>query len=108
MALDESRFHAIADQTLSGLLTDVEDTAGDVLDIDEQGGILTIELDSGAQYIVNKNAPLRQIWLSSPQSGAWHFDWDGETWVSTRHDGTTLTGLLAEELTAAVGLTVSL
>jgi len=86
VSLDESEFHKLADTTLLALATAIDDALGDSLDVDEQGGILTIGLPDGGQYILNKNAPMRQIWLSSPKSGAWHFDWnEGQgAWVSSR------------------------
>lgn len=103
---DESAFHAAADRTLAGLLERIEDALGDDLDVDLQGGILTIELASGAQYVINKHAPNRQIWLSSPVSGASHFAQEpGGGWVSTRGEAR-LHELLAEELGAATGETI--
>jgi frataxin len=44
--------------------------------------------------------PNRQIWLSSPKSGAWHFDADPAVpgqWVATK-GGERLHDLLAREL----------
>jgi len=63
-------------------------------------------LDDGRQFIVNKNAPLRQIWLSSPKSGAWHFEWDSddESWRSTRGARVDLADLLADELESVTGI----
>ena len=110
MTLDENSFEALADKTLADLLGAIEDQLGDVADVDMQGGVLTIELDAGGEYVVNKHAPMRQVWVSSPVSGATHFayDADGRRWVSTRHAATTLDALLAEELAAATGRPFSL
>ena len=84
------------------------EAVGDQLDVDLQDGILTIELDSGGQYVINKHAPNRQIWMSSPVSGASHFDSDGHGgWVGTRGAGT-LAAMLSAELAAATGETVDL
>jgi frataxin len=105
---DESAFHAAADRTLAHLLERIEDSLGDELDVDLQGGILTIELASGGQYVVNKHAPNRQIWLSSPVSGAAHFGHErGRGWISTR-GGAALHELLAQELRAATGTFIEL
>lgn len=104
MSNDETRFHHLADQTLDRLTSQIDEALGDDLDVDEQDKIVTIGLPSGGQYIVSKNAPVRQIWLSSPASGAWHFAWDeaSSRWVSTR-GSEVLTELLAAELAAVVG-----
>ena len=104
----ESRFHAVADATLAGLFEAIDDALGDDLDVDLQGGVLTIELESGDQYVINKHAPNRQIWLSSPASGAAHFAHEPERgWIATRGDAI-LHALLAEELETATGKPVVL
>lgn len=109
MTLDENTFETLADATLARFQETIEETLGDHLDVDLQGGILTIELDSGGQYVVNKHAPNRQIWVSSPVSGASHYDYDPATegWRSTRGD-VTLADLLARELMAATGASLTL
>ena len=104
---DESAFHAIADRTLATLLERIEEVLGEDLDVDLQGGILSIELTSGSQYIINKHAPNRQIWLSSPVSGAVHFAYHpGRGWISTRSSAV-LHELLAHELSAETGTAIS-
>ena len=99
MSLDESRFLTLADDTLRRLADAIDDAIGAEYDVDFEAGILTIAAGHG-QYVVNKHAPNRQIWLSSPRSGAWHFDWDPATerWRSTRDATVELTGLLGGEL----------
>ncbi|MEQ9361280.1 MAG: iron donor protein CyaY [Rhodospirillales bacterium] len=70
MSLDDTSFTRIADATLESFMDAIEAVLGDQADVDLEGGILTIELDSGGQYVINKHAPNRQIWMSSPASGA--------------------------------------
>ena len=107
--MDESRFEALADETLERFMDVIDEVLGDTMDVDLESGILKIELESGGQYVVNKHAPNRQIWLSSPVSGAAHFGYDEETsrWVSTRGEGV-LTEILAKELEMAGGVPVDL
>jgi frataxin len=106
--MDQNSFPAVADEALEQLMEMLEDAVGDRLDVDLQGGILTIELESGGQYVINKHAPNRQIWMSSPVSGATHFDFDNDgDWVGTRGQGK-LHEILANELSAATGTTVRL
>lgn len=96
--MDESAFHKRADQLLARLNATLEEGLAEA-DIDLRGGILTIELEDGRQYVINKHAPTRQVWLSSPVSGAAHFEPDAASgnWRSTR-GGAILTELLATEL----------
>lgn len=110
MSLDESGFHAIADRTLQHLVTVIDRELGDDLDADIDGGILSVGLPDGGQYVVNKNAHLKQIWLSSPKSGAWHFVWNEAeaAWLSTRHEHVRLNELVAAELEQITGTAVAL
>lgn len=96
--MDETSFERLAERTLARLMAAVEDALGDQAEVDLQGGILTIVLEAGGTYLINMHRPNRQIWLSSPKSGAWHFDLapDGD-WVATK-GGERLAGLLAREL----------
>ena len=104
-AMDEAAFETLAAETLRRLADAIEDAAdaapGDV-DVELAGGVLTIELDHGGTFVVNKHAPLQQLWLSSPVSGAAHFAWDeaASAWLSTR-GGAPLLPMLADDLAAA-------
>ena len=76
----------------------------------QQAGVLTLQFPPAGTYVLNKQPPNKQIWLSSPISGPKRYDYvikgegqhekqgsgQGE-WVYLR-DGTTLTGLLRREL----------
>lgn len=76
----------------------------------KQAGVLTITTQDKGTYVINKQPPNKQIWLSSPISGPKRYDWciigEGQnskedtasgSWVYGR-DGSTLDGLLLEEL----------
>lgn len=91
--MSDSPFETLADS----LLATLEEALGDHVDAELQGGILTVEGDAGT-WIVNKHAPTRQIWLSSPVSGAWHYALDATTgrWQDTRGGGDLLAVLGAE------------
>ncbi|HXG82279.1 MAG TPA: iron donor protein CyaY [Sphingomicrobium sp.] len=106
--MNEAEFERRAGEALESLFEQIEDQLGDWLDVEMTGGILQIELPDGAAYVINKHGPNREIWLSSPSSGAWHFaPADDGAWRSTR--GTEeLTALLAGELAAASGRAVQL
>ena len=99
MITDGEIFETIAEKTLNILLDRIDDVLGDAFDVDLNGGILNIELENGAQYVINKNAPNYEIWMSSPLSGASHYylDDDLETWVDTR-SGEKFFEKLAQEL----------
>lgn len=106
--MNEAEFERHAAEVLESLFEQIEDQLGDWLDIEMTGGILQIELPDGGAYVLNKHAPNREIWMSSPKSGAWHFAADeAGAWRSTR--GTEeLTALLATELASASGRALQL
>lgn len=109
MALDDRRFQTLADDTLDQLLAAAEDACADRAEVEFEGGILTLAPAGGGQYVLNKHAPTRQLWLSSPLSGAWHFAWDegAAVWRSTR-GAETLVEILERDLGQSLGQKVSL
>jgi frataxin len=72
--------------------------------------VLEVNVDAKGIFVLNKQPPNKQIWLSSPISGPKRFDWvvTGESmhqkegagsgdWIYLR-DGSSLTELLRKEL----------
>jgi frataxin len=104
--MDEHAFEALASDTLARLAERIEDGLEDA-DVELRAGILTLELSDGAQFVVNKHAPNRQIWVSSPVSGASHFAWNGAAWISTRGPER-LEPMLAAEFARLTGTTLDL
>jgi len=92
--MSDSAFESLADSLLAAL----EEGIGSHADAELQGGVLTVEGNDGT-WLVNKHAPTRQIWLSSPQSGARHYAFDDGSgqWKDTR-GGPELLALLSAEL----------
>lgn len=109
--MDERDFDRLADRVIQRLMEALEDQVPDA-EIDLEGGILTVVLPDVGSYLINKHRPNREIWLSSPKSGAWHFGHDAEAgWISTRvvEDARpNLHRLLADELADATGEPVKL
>lgn len=104
--MSDPAFDTRAEAELSDLADRLE-AASAALEVDFDAGNLTVELPDGGQYLLNKHYIHRQIWLSSPRSGAHHFEHEGGSWRSTRGPQT-LRALLAAELSAALGETVDL
>lgn len=96
--MEETIFKNLSHKTLQELADAIEeaDTTGE-RDVEYQSGVLTLTLPGGKQYVVNQHVPMRQIWLSSPVSGAYHFDYAGGIWRSTRGEQE-LVSLLKKEL----------
>lgn len=72
--------------------------AEDDLEIDLMGDILYIKRKDSSVYVVNKHELMKELWLSSPVSGAYHFGYDPaiKKWVD--HKNNELRELLSREL----------
>ena len=109
MSLDESQFLHEAEHTLTHLFDELESAEG-AFDIDaEEGDTITITLDEGGVYIISKHTASQQLWLSSPHSGASHYEYHlseesehpADNWRNTRatdDDAQTLKTTLFDEL----------
>ncbi len=108
MTLDDSSFATLVQDVLERIASALEDAGADDLDVDLTDGVLTIEDDAGRTWVVNRHVPLKQMWLSSPVSGAAHFAWKAEAgrWTATR-GGPPLDEVLATELSALVGKAIN-
>lgn len=75
-----------------------------------QAGVLTLVFPPNGSYVINKQTPNKQIWLSSPISGPKRYDWvvlgEGQDqkegggkgeWMYLR-DGSTLSDLMRKEI----------
>ncbi|BAD53291.1 putative frataxin [Oryza sativa Japonica Group] len=111
--LPEDEYHKLADETIHDLLEKLEEYGDslqmDGFDIDYGNQVLTLRLGELGTYVVNKQAPNRQIWLSSPVSGPSRFDWDAPTncWIY-RRTGANLVELLEKEIGELCGTPVEL
>ena len=98
--MNETEFHSAADLALNRIFTALEEAdesaALPIEDVDLQGGIITLKLENGKTYIINKHTAMRQVWVSSPISGGLHFRWEAERWIVL--DGRELMALLSNEL----------
>ncbi len=106
--MDEQAFEALAGATLERWAEAIEDGCEDV-DVDCDGSVLTVELEDGRIFIVNRHRPLKQIWLSSPISGASHYDWNAgeKAWAATRSNDR-LHQLLGREVSDVTGVSITL
>ena len=106
-AQDDSDYHRRAQALLMRIASSAEDQLGEAADVELAESVLNIEIDDQT-YVVNKHAPTRQVWLSSPVSGAWHYAWsaDRSAWLDTRR-GHDILALLTEEWSSVTGRAVS-
>ena len=72
-------------------------------DVDFEGENLIIEIDNST-FVLSIHNPTQQIWMSSPVSGAHHFQYKDEgsnyQWISTRDNSINLLDKLDIELSS--------
>jgi len=68
-------------------------------EVEYHGGVLTLVLGDKGTYVINKQPPNKQIWLSSPFSGPKRYDYSQEAdeWIYSR-DSQAMGDLLNDEL----------
>ncbi|XP_044466170.1 frataxin, mitochondrial-like isoform X2 [Mangifera indica] len=110
--LQEDEFHRLANSTIHDLQEKFEEY-GDIVqvdgfDVDYGNEVLTLKLGALGTYVLNKQTPNRQIWLSSPVSGPSRFDWDrsAQAWVY-RRTRANLSKIFESELEQLCGLAYS-
>uniref|UniRef100_A0A804LT49 ferroxidase n=1 Tax=Zea mays TaxID=4577 RepID=A0A804LT49_MAIZE len=103
LAMQEDEFHKLADETIHDLLEKLEEYGDSIqmdgFDIEYGNQVLTLRLGDLGTYVINKQTPNKQIWLSSPVSGPSRFDWDATAngWIYKR-TGVNLVRLLEKEI----------
>ena len=83
--MNESQFNDIVDDIfveIEDAIEEVCDETGADIDYETTSGILTLSFTNGTQIIINRQTPLKQIWLATRQGG-FHFDFDNtsEQWL---------------------------
>ncbi|PMD45758.1 Frataxin [Hyaloscypha variabilis F] len=106
------QFHELADTYLNALIEKLEELQEETeeVDVEYSAGVLTLSFPPNGTYVINKQPPNKQIWLSSPTTGPKRYDYvvlsEGQDskegtgkadWIYLR-DGSTLTELLHTEV----------
>lgn len=95
-------FNSFSETSLNNLLERLESKEQflpSTFDAEYSQGVLTIKFDSETVYVLNKQPPNEQIWLSSPFSGPKRFEWNSElaSWRDVRNSEVELTNFLRLE-----------
>lgn len=107
--MNESEFNDIVDDIFVAIEDAVEEACDDTgadIDYETTAGILTLTFENSTQIILNRQAPLKQIWVASKQGG-FHFDFDASS-NEWRCDGKELYAALSEYCTNQAGQNIKL
>ncbi|KAK0078327.1 hypothetical protein PV325_002679 [Microctonus aethiopoides] len=110
--LDDLQYDIITNDTLDSLteyfdnIIEKADHLNEA-DVTYGSGVLTVKFGSKyGTYVINRQTPNKQIWLSSPTSGPKRYDFINGTWIY-KHDGKSLHELLDKEIPSIVKDTTS-
>ncbi|KAI4500809.1 hypothetical protein M0802_004020 [Mischocyttarus mexicanus] len=116
MKLDRSltlvEFEKISDSTLESLTEYFDELIEEAVHLEDSDvaygdGVLTVKFGNPyGTYVINRQTPNRQIWLSSPTSGPKRYDFVKGRWIY-KYDDKTLHELLNNEISAIVKKEVS-
>ena len=86
--MTEDEYNNIANQLLDDILEklEFEEDSRDSYEVNASGdGVIHVVQPAGT-WVLNKQTPSRQIWLSSPLTGPTHYKLAGDEWVCTKDD----------------------
>lgn len=96
--LTTTEYNKVSETAMNNLLDSFElIEQGTDCDVEYAAGVLTVKMKEIGTYVINKQPPNKQIWLSSPISGPKRYDYFDNKWVYLR-DKVPLDELLSKEL----------
>ncbi|MGB0936909.1 MAG: iron donor protein CyaY [Colwellia sp.] len=80
--MNDSQYAMLTDELLLQIEESIEDCGVDI-DYEGVGGLLTLTFKNGTKIIINKQAPLHEMWVATKFNGH-HFTYDGTVWTDKR------------------------
>lgn len=83
--MNDSEYNITAEDLLLAVEEAIEESGHDI-DYEGTGGLLTLTFKNTTKIIINKQAPLHEIWVATKFNGH-HFSFDNDQWVDKRGGG---------------------
>ena len=80
--MNDSQYNLIADEVLLAVEEAIEECGSDI-DYEGVSGLLTLTFITGTKIILNKQAPLHEIWVATKFNGH-HFHLVDDQWTDKR------------------------
>ncbi len=80
--MNDSQYNLLADEVLLAVEEAIEDCGVDI-DYESVSGLLTLTFVNGTKIIINKQAPLHEIWVATKFNGH-HFAFADNQWTDKR------------------------
>ena len=83
--MEETQYHQLANPEMEKLTDDLEALEEKCdISVEYDSGVLSVTMPDDREYIINKHTPSRQIWVSSPYTGASYFEHRDNGWLLKR------------------------
>ena len=80
--MNDSQYNLMADELLLAVEEAIEDCGSDI-DFESVSGLLTLTFLNKTKIILNKQAPLHEVWVATKYNGH-HFSFNNEQWIDKR------------------------
>jgi CyaY protein len=80
--MNDSQYNVVADEIILQIEEAVENCGTDI-DYEGVGSMLTLTFKNGTKIIINKQAPLHEIWVATKFNGH-HFHFENDQWTDKR------------------------
>ncbi|MGF1826949.1 iron donor protein CyaY [Vibrio splendidus] len=80
--MNDTEFHQLVDIQMQNIEEAIDGSEADV-DYEVTGNVMTLEFENRSQIIINRQEPMREIWLAS-KSGGFHFKLVDDKWTCSK------------------------
>ena len=80
--MNETEFHQLVDIQMQNIEEAIDESEADV-DYEVTGNVMTLEFENRSQIIINRQEPMKEIWLAS-KSGGFHFKLVDDKWTCSK------------------------
>jgi CyaY protein len=80
--MNDTEYHQLVDEQLNRLEEAIEESGSDI-DFETTGNVMTLEFDDRSQIVINRQEPMKEIWLAS-KSGGYHFSYQQGAWICSK------------------------
>ena len=102
--MNDSQFHSLAEDAFQRIEDGLESLEIEV-DYEHVGSVFYIYLPQNVKLVLNKQEPLHELWLATPENG-FHFYYKDDQWLNKRGSDELFT-LLTECCSKHLGLPAS-
>ncbi|MEZ9699640.1 iron donor protein CyaY [Vibrio sp. 10N.261.46.E12] len=98
--MNETEFHQLVDIQMQNIEEAIDESEADI-DYEVTGNVMTLEFENRSQIIINRQEPMKEIWLAS-KSGGFHFKLIDDKWICSK-TGMELFEMVKEECVKHAG-----